>query len=314
MEIKQYAPVCIPTLNRYEHFKRCVESLSRCTHADKTELVIGLDYPPSEKYVEGYNLICNYLPLIKGFKKITIFKRQENFGASKNLQDLKDYAATVYDRYIASEDDNEFSPNFLDYINKGLEIYKDNPNVYAICGYNYPIDMAGYDHEYYFSHEFAAWGYGSWIDKLKKTEAIVKSPGYVMALYKNFPINYYFKNNLKLMSLASYVDQGYKGDVYITSYLHSRNVFNVFPKVSKVRNWGHDGSGVNCGKMGDQLKKTYIEQPIDTNSHFDYTSYLDMVVPAIINKRIVNFKRVPIKAQLRKILLFTLVRIYAKIQ
>ena len=49
-----FYPVIIYTLNRYEHFRRCVESLARNTHAEQTELVIGLDYPPSEKYVEGH--------------------------------------------------------------------------------------------------------------------------------------------------------------------------------------------------------------------------------------------------------------------
>ena len=55
-EIREYAPILIPTLNRYEHFKRCVESLAKCTHAEKTELVIGLDYPPSERYQKGTNI------------------------------------------------------------------------------------------------------------------------------------------------------------------------------------------------------------------------------------------------------------------
>lgn len=46
-------PILIPTLDRYEHFKKCIESLAKNTHANKTELVIGLDYPPSEKYMDG---------------------------------------------------------------------------------------------------------------------------------------------------------------------------------------------------------------------------------------------------------------------
>ena len=61
MEIKQYAPVWIPTLNRFEHFKRCLESLERCTGADKTDVYVGLDYPPSDKYVEGWKKIDAYL-------------------------------------------------------------------------------------------------------------------------------------------------------------------------------------------------------------------------------------------------------------
>lgn len=43
-----YSPVIIPTLNRYEHFRECLESLEHCVDADKTTVYIGLDYPPSE--------------------------------------------------------------------------------------------------------------------------------------------------------------------------------------------------------------------------------------------------------------------------
>ena len=49
-EIKEFAPVLIPTLNRYEHFKRCLESLERCTWAEKTDVYVALDFPPSDKF------------------------------------------------------------------------------------------------------------------------------------------------------------------------------------------------------------------------------------------------------------------------
>lgn len=45
-----YAPVCIPTLNRYEHLKELIESLQRNPWAQYTDLFIGLDFPPGEKY------------------------------------------------------------------------------------------------------------------------------------------------------------------------------------------------------------------------------------------------------------------------
>ena len=56
-----YAPVIIPTLNRYEHFKNCLESLEACVGADFTDVYVALDYPPSEKYVEGWKKIDIYL-------------------------------------------------------------------------------------------------------------------------------------------------------------------------------------------------------------------------------------------------------------
>ena len=60
-----YAPVLITTCNRYEHLKRCVESLSKCTLASETDLIISVDYPPSDKYVDGNELS----PLFFGVSK-----------------------------------------------------------------------------------------------------------------------------------------------------------------------------------------------------------------------------------------------------
>ena len=134
--INSFAPVIIPTLNRYDHLRRCIDSLAKCIHAKETELIIGLDYPPSEKYEGGWKKIREYLPTVTGFKKVTIIIRDHNLGAVGNMNALIDYSNKLYDRYIFSEDDNEFSPCFLDFVNKGLEIYKDNRKVLSVCGFN----------------------------------------------------------------------------------------------------------------------------------------------------------------------------------
>lgn len=314
MELEVFAPVVIPTLNRFEHFKRCVESLSKCTHADKTELVIGLDYPPSEKYVDGWEKICDYVQSISGFAEVTVFKHSVNLGPSKNLNELREYASKKYDCYIASEDDNEFSPNFLDFINKGLRQYRDNPDIYAICGYNYPVDMSGYNHEYYFSHEFAAWGYGCWFKKQDKVFSIIKAPNYIIDLYKNYPLKLYFKNNFKLMALATRIGDGFLGDVYLTSYLHIRNVYTVFPKVSLVRNWGHDGTGKNCGAMEKRLEDLYTKQRIDDNFTFGFDGILPVEINKDINKKIVSFKHKSVAEKIKQFLCFVLIRLYVKIK
>lgn len=49
-----YAPIYIPTLCRYEHFKQCIESLAQCEGASETEVYVALDYPAKESHLEGY--------------------------------------------------------------------------------------------------------------------------------------------------------------------------------------------------------------------------------------------------------------------
>ena len=52
-----YAPIIIVTLNRYEHLKRCIESLQKNGWAKYTELYISVDYPADESHWEGYGKV-----------------------------------------------------------------------------------------------------------------------------------------------------------------------------------------------------------------------------------------------------------------
>lgn len=49
-----YAPIIIPTLNRNEHFRKCLESLEKCSGAENSEVFVALDFPPSDKYIDGW--------------------------------------------------------------------------------------------------------------------------------------------------------------------------------------------------------------------------------------------------------------------
>ena len=161
-----FAPVLIPTLNRHVHFRCCVESLSVCTHADKTDLFIFLDYPLKDTHWEGYELIKAYLPNIKGFKTVNVIKREKNYGAVENIIRALEYVFEKYDKMIFSEDDNVFSPNFLDYQNKCLDKFKDDKKVKVVCGYSCPIEISGnFKYDYYYSKHQIAWGMGIWKNK-----------------------------------------------------------------------------------------------------------------------------------------------------
>lgn len=126
------APVIIPTLNRYSHFKQCLDSLELCTLADKTIVYVALDFPPSEKYIDGWRKIDNYLrdkESHNNFRKLIVYRRKTNCGVG-NIQSnsnlLQAEMRDKYESYIFTEDDNVFSPNFLVYMNTCLEKYKDN--------------------------------------------------------------------------------------------------------------------------------------------------------------------------------------------
>lgn len=241
-----YYPVVIPTLNRYEHFRRCVESLARNIYADLTELVIGLDYPPSEKYVAGYQQIKEYLPSISGFKKVTIFERDTNWGPGKNNTALIEYVYEYYDAVITTEDDNEFSPCFLDYMNKMLNHYRDDKRIATISGY-LPADFHCISSTgLIFTRESNAWGCGIWRNKTESAKerratavSVLQSLPRAWKSFRTYPACFRM-----LISMVSR-NTGW-GDVIRTQNNIMNGTFQVRPAMSLVRNWGNDGSGLHC--------------------------------------------------------------------
>lgn len=276
MEIKQYAPVIIPTLNRYNHFKRCLESLERCTGADKTDVYVGLDYPPTEKYVEGWKKIDAYLvekEKIHGFNNLFVRRRKKNCGVgnpNSNTALLRKEIENNVEYYICTEDDNEFSPNFLEYMNKGLELYKDTPNIMLISGYSYPsVEEMSFSNNVVAAKKAAAWGFGRWTGKTTPHQVVGG------ATYRDNVLKSWRKSLIlfwkRPVSLNTFLSMKFRnklyGDCLYSASFVLEGLYCIFPKISKVRNWGHDGSGVHCDSTDTEM---YIKQRIDTDNHFEY--------------------------------------------
>lgn len=279
-----YAPIIIPTLNRYEHLKRCVESLANNTDADKTELVIGLDYPPAEKYIEGYNKIKEYLPTINGFQSVTILTTEVNLNAVGNFNRLIDYVkGKGYDSFIATEDDNEFSPNFLSYCNWALDYFREDKSVFYICAFNL-IDTPNLKNNIYkYNHGFCAWGCATWMDR-RERELNAYDYNIMKQLVDSYPLTILFnKRKISLASSLLYMikKQYILGDTAIQS-IPDKLRWCIFPKTSLVRNWGHDGSGLHGGSQ--ESYDRLVNQPIDMSEVFVPHIEGDLFTPEIAQK------------------------------
>lgn len=285
-----YYPVRVKTLNRYEHFKRLVESLQRNTDADKTEFVIGLDYPPNEKYREGYEKIRDYIPTITGFKKVTVFYTDVNLGPLKNGERLIEYVKEQgYDASIGTEDDNEFSPNFIQYMNWGLNHYRDDKSVYAICGFS-KLNTEGVEGSVYkLNNIFAGWGVGQWFNRKEKLIPY-QDLWYLKEILDKMPITIIFSK--KIFRANSIIGMLYGGWPYgdtIPMFLPDNERWCVFPTVSKVRNWGQDGSGIH-GKSEEGQKRNST-MPIDTSLVFEGDNREDIYSPLMDTRFKEAYKR-----------------------
>lgn len=286
----QTAAVIIPTLNRLEHLRTTLESLKNCIQANQTDVYIGLDYPPSDKYQSGYEKVKSYLEKedFNCFRSFNIFKREENFGLFRNMCELRNYVMQTHDTFITMQDDIEVSKNFLVYINEALECYKNDDNIVAVSGYSYPLKWAKTSDTNALKTNYVAaeWGIGFWKNKFQKLEKLLLND----YLYNGF-IKAYKEEKLDLMIDACIKDYSATilnpydknsmlrnvCDVSMRIYLPLDNKFVIMPVVSHTRNHGFDGSGLFCGefkteKLDNKFADTYNYdmQPIDNSDNYRF--------------------------------------------
>ena len=280
MSGESFAPIFIPTLNRYQHLRQCLESLARCTGADQTEVYVALDYPPSEKYVEGWKVNKEFLENCGdfGFKKLHLIERSENYGTwmpgdRGNLTCLLKECLEPYDHYIITEDDNVFSPCFLEYMNKGFQRFEDDESVVALSGYRwfFPIKSEG-NTFFKLNAMYTPWGMGFW-KKKKRPELDYKwfrsrlTIRNLIKIYRNNGpafVNGFIELSNSDKRHATPIDQ------HMCLYLSLEDKYCVCPIVSLVRNIGLDGSGVTMPINDSQMDAKYSSIPTSDATHFDF--------------------------------------------
>ena len=302
MDIQTFAPVLIPTLNRYEHFKRCLESLEKCTYADQTDVYIALDYPPSEQYKNGWIKIASYLQgkeKVNGFKKLEVIHRNHNYGVGHMKSNgilLVNEIMKTYDRYIFTEDDNEFSPCFLDYMNKNLERFKDDPRINLVCGYNYVMDFpTTYKNNFYLSKGGCPWGTGEWTGKRKQLLEYYDHEKLCNVLKQPETLHLLPVRSPKLIRVAlSMIKSGELwGDSIKGIFAAIHDTYCIMPRESMVRNYGNDGTGEHSKSMNTAQNDYYSTQSISTAKTFDYTDDIFTYEPLYLERHLYKQKMTP---------------------
>lgn len=281
-----FAPVIIPTMCRSAHFIRLVESLKRNSWAKFTTIYVMVDYPSEEKYKAGWLALCDYLE--KGdfsvFADFVVFKRDKNMGSWANINFLVQYAIERHECWIYTDDDMEFSPNFLEYMDKLLWQCKDDPSVICVSGYSHPLPWKLKEGANCLKQNFIAstWGTGFWKKKYRSYSSYIES-GKLLKEAGQCIANGRYKQMTKgcfrdyFSAALSFGSQTFLfktcSDISFRAYLACKEAFCVFPALSLSRNFGFDGTGEYCSAVNEFGENTmsynYSSQKIDDSDSFD---------------------------------------------
>lgn len=239
-----FAPILLFVYNRLDHTQRTVEALLKNKEAEESILFVYSDFYSLKKDEDSVLEVRDFIKKIKGFKEVNIIERAENFGLAKSIIEGVSTVIKEYGKVIVLEDDLVTSKYFLSFMNKALDIYKNNSNVNSISGYTYPIEEREIDSHTFFLRIPMCWGWATWSDKwidFEKSDKLIKE-SLSESNYINFGGSYDFfaqaKNNQKGKINTWFIFW------YLTSVKYKR--LTLFPKKSLVNNIGHDGTGVHC--------------------------------------------------------------------
>ena len=160
------APVLLFAFNRPDAFRRTLEALAANDLAGETDLLIRLDGPRNERDRRQVDLVGETALKAKGFRSVEVFRSSENLGLARSIIAGVGKALAEYGSVIVLEDDLLTHPGFLTFMNAGLERYRDEHEVFSICGYTSDVQMpAGYGFDAYFCPRSASWGWATWRDR-----------------------------------------------------------------------------------------------------------------------------------------------------
>ena len=243
------APIGVSAYARPEHLRQTIRALQNNALAGQSELYVFSDGPKAGAE-EKVRAVRQYLKSVDGFKKVEVLERPENNRVYNNRQGIR----TLLDEYgkiIFLEEDVVTAPSFLDYMNRALDFYEDDPRVFSIAGYCPPIDIPeDYPYDLFFHPRFNPWGCGLWKDRYDRISMNI--PAQTMRAIFLHPGNLhrFSRGGFDMLPLALKNYYGFADglDVKVFTQQFMMGTLTAYPVMHLVDNSGVDGSGMHPKK------------------------------------------------------------------
>jgi len=273
------APIVLFVYNRPWHTQQAVEALQRNELAQESELFIYCDNAKNEDARQKVDEVRDYIKTIDGFKKVTIVKREKNWGLANSIIEGVTKIINEYGKIIVLEDDLVTSPYFLKFMNEALEFYKDEEKVFTVSGYSDITIPNNYIDEVYFAHISTSWGWATWKKKWNTVDWDIDSYMYIFEDEKLYTqlLKKVGKPRLDMLKMQ----QEGKIDSWAVRRLFSQLIqekMTVFPSKTFVRNIGFDGTGVHCGEDREAYILELANMPVTDFLNFRINENINQII------------------------------------
>lgn len=242
------APVALFVYNRPDHTRRTLEAFARNRLSADTPLYVFADGPKPGASLADHERIAATRALVCSepwARNIHLVESAENRGLAASILAGIRHVLAGHDRVIVLEDDIVTSPGFLEFMNRALELYANEPRVMHLSGYMYPLGLRAAGTV--FLRILSCWGWATWRrawahydDNIETHLARLDTPHRI----RKFNIEGHADFHRQLLDNRSGRIRSWAVRWY-ASWL-AQDGLSLFPTRSLVRNIGHDGTGVHC--------------------------------------------------------------------
>lgn len=289
------APVVLFVYNRSEQLQQVLNCLNDNAMASDTDLYIFSDGPKREKdieKVEKVRIILEKFRVDNHFKSVTVYASQENRGLARSVINGVSEIVSKYGKVIVLEDDLIVAKDFLQFMNQGLEFYRDDERVGAISGYSLPIKLkkTSADKSVYKSRTGNSWGWATWVDIWNKVDW--GDTWYDSFLndtkrQKEFDKVQYGISNMLKEQIAGKIDSW---AVRWDYHFFMNGLCTIYPPKSKIQNVGFGQDGTHTHNENDEKKDVLAKEG---NVQFiEYDQLVDMTVETAKSFKMPFWKKV----------------------
>lgn len=241
------APIALFVYNRPMHAERVLEALRNNKEAAASDLFIYSDAPRGKAALQAVSAVRELIGKVHGFNSVTVIEQEINLGISQSIVSGVTDLTARFGKVVVLEDDVLPSKYFLQYMNDGLEMFRDVEEVVSIHAYVYPIRQVL--PETFFLRGADCWGWGTW----KRGWETYESDGrkllaeiHARGLAMEFDLGESYPYTKMLEDQINGKNDSWAVRWHASAFL--RGQFTLYPGSSQVQSIGADGSGANVGK------------------------------------------------------------------
>jgi Glycosyl transferase family 2 len=239
------APIVLFIYNRPDHTRRTLAALAANPLAIDSDLIVYADGPKAPDHAGKVRQAREIARAASGFRSLRLIERDENLGLARSIIAGVSEVCSERGRAIVLEDDLLVGPRFLTFLNLGLKRYADEPSVFQISGYMFPVETEGVS-DGLFLPLISCWGWATWQRAWSQFD--VSAAGYDRLKHDpQLRARFNLDGCYDYFGMLSDQIEG-KIDSWAVRWLLSvflKGGLVLYPKCSLVRNIGVDGTGTH---------------------------------------------------------------------